>query len=87
MIIQLKYFHDSLNIVEILAPDREFFSAKYVQLPLIFRKLNKVKDVFLPELLSFIFEITLSRKMSKVIKIVYYFVSKEKYCQICKRPI
>ena len=40
MIIQLKHFHYSLNIVQILAPDREFFSPKYVQLPLIFTELN-----------------------------------------------
>ena len=26
MIMQLKYFHDNLNIVVILAPGREFFS-------------------------------------------------------------
>ena len=36
MIIQLKYFHDSLNIVVILALGREFFSAKCVQFPLTF---------------------------------------------------
>ena len=34
MIIQLKYFHVSLNIVVILAPDGEFFPAKYAQFPL-----------------------------------------------------
>ena len=28
MIMQLKYFHDSLNFVVIVAPGREFFSAK-----------------------------------------------------------
>ena len=28
MIIQFKYFHDSWNIAVILAPGREFFSAK-----------------------------------------------------------
>ena len=31
MIIRLKYFHDSLNILVILAPGSERFSAKYVQ--------------------------------------------------------
>ena len=36
MIIGLKYFHDNLNIVVILAPGREFFSVKYVQFPLTF---------------------------------------------------
>ena len=40
MIIRLKYFHDSLNIVVILAPDYEFFSAKCVQFPLTFTELN-----------------------------------------------
>ena len=34
--IQLKYFHDSLNIVVILAPGCESFSTKCVQLPLKF---------------------------------------------------
>ena len=28
MFLRLKYFHDSLNTVVILAPGREFFSAK-----------------------------------------------------------
>ena len=36
MIILLKYFHDSLNIVVILDPGFEVFSAKYAQLPLTF---------------------------------------------------
>ena len=36
MIIQLIYFYDSLNIVVILAPGREFFSAKCAQFPLTF---------------------------------------------------
>ena len=36
MTIQLGYFHDSLNIVVILAPGQEFFSAKCVQFPLTF---------------------------------------------------
>ena len=36
MIIRLKYFHDSLNIVVILAPGREFCSVKCVQFPLTF---------------------------------------------------
>ena len=31
MMRQLKYLHDSLNIVVILAPAHEFFSAKYAQ--------------------------------------------------------
>ena len=35
MIIRLKYFHDNLNIVVILAPGREFFTAKCAQFPLI----------------------------------------------------
>ena len=29
MIIQLKYFHDSLNIVKILAPGRELFPSNW----------------------------------------------------------
>ena len=36
MIIRLKYFHDSLNIVVILAPGREFSSAKGAQFSLVF---------------------------------------------------
>ena len=36
MRIQLKYFHDSLNIVVILAPGCEFFSTKCAHFPLIF---------------------------------------------------
>ena len=36
MIIQLKYSHDSLNTVVILAPSREFFSAISSQFPLTF---------------------------------------------------
>ena len=46
MIIQLKYFHDSLNIVVILAPDREFFSAKCVRFPLTFMEWSQKKDIF-----------------------------------------
>ena len=34
--IRLKYFHGSLNIVVILCPVCEFFSAKCVQFPLAF---------------------------------------------------
>ena len=40
MIIRLKYFHDSIIIVVILAPGREFFSAKYVPFPLTFTESN-----------------------------------------------
>ena len=36
MIKQLEHFHDSLNIVVILAPGHEFFFAKCVQFPLKF---------------------------------------------------
>ena len=36
MMIQLRYFHDSLNIVVTLASGRELFSAKYVRFPLTF---------------------------------------------------
>ena len=43
-----------------------------------------MKDIFSPELLSFTFQINLIKKwISKVIQTVYYFVNKEKYCQIC----
>ena len=34
MMARLKYFHDSLNIIVILTPGSEFFSAKYAQFPL-----------------------------------------------------
>ena len=40
MIIRLKYFYDRLNVVVILAPAREFFSAKCAQLPLTFTERN-----------------------------------------------
>ena len=40
MIIRLKYFHDSLNIVVILDPGPEFFSAKCAQFLLTFTELN-----------------------------------------------
>ena len=33
MIKRLKYFHDNINIVVILAPGSEVFSAKCVQFP------------------------------------------------------
>ena len=36
MIMRLKYFHDSLNIVVILAPGREFLSDKCAQFSLTF---------------------------------------------------
>ena len=36
MIIRLKYFHDSLSIVVIIATGREFFSAKCAQFLLTF---------------------------------------------------
>ena len=36
MIIRLKYFHVSLITVLILAPGREFFSAKCAQFPYTF---------------------------------------------------
>ena len=36
MIIQFKYFHDSLNIEVILTPGCEFFSTKCAQFPLTF---------------------------------------------------
>ena len=38
LIIQLKYFHDSLNIALNLAPDCEFFSARYALFPLRFEE-------------------------------------------------
>ena len=40
MIVRLKYFYDSLNIVVILAPDCECFSTKCVQFPLTFTEWN-----------------------------------------------
>ena len=36
MIIRLKYSHDGLSFILILAPGHEFFPAKYVQFPLTF---------------------------------------------------
>ena len=36
MITQLKYFYDTQNIVVILAPGHELFSAKCAQFPLTF---------------------------------------------------
>ena len=36
MKIQFKYFHDSLHFVLVLARGREFFSVKFVQIPLKF---------------------------------------------------
>ena len=41
MIIQFKHFHDSLNIVVILTPRCEFFSAKCAQFILTFKNLNE----------------------------------------------
>ena len=38
MITQLKYFHDSVSTVAILAPRREILSAKCVQFFLTFTK-------------------------------------------------
>ena len=38
--MQLKYFHDSRNIVVIVAPGCESFSTKCVQLPLTFTEEN-----------------------------------------------
>ena len=58
MIRSLKYYHDNLNIVVILALGRDFFSAKSAKFLLIFTKYK----VFPPELLSFIFEINLLKK-------------------------
>ena len=40
MIIQLKYFHDSLNMIVILAPVREFFYVKCSQFSLAFKEQN-----------------------------------------------
>ena len=37
-ILQKKYFHDSLNIVVILVPGREFFSPECEQFPLTFKE-------------------------------------------------
>ena len=61
MTIRLKYFHDSLNIVVIVAPGCEFFSVKCGQVPLTFTEWNETKDIFPSELLSLISEINLSR--------------------------
>ena len=36
--MRLKYFHDNLNIVVILAPGLEVFSAKFAQFPSAFQE-------------------------------------------------
>ena len=46
MIIRLKDFHDSLNIVVILAPCCEFCSAECTRFPVTFKEWNKMKDIF-----------------------------------------
>ena len=46
IITELKYFHISLNIVVILAPGHEFFSAKYTRFPLTFMESNYTMDIF-----------------------------------------
>ena len=46
MITHLKYFYDTLNIVVILAPGREFCSTKCAQFPLTFTEGNSTKDIF-----------------------------------------
>ena len=54
MIIRFKHFHDSLNIVVILAPGCQFFSAKYGQCSLKFiecyfvNKENTVRFAYVP---------------------------------------
>ena len=40
MIIKIKHFHDSLNIIVILARDRDVVSAKCAQFPLTFMEWN-----------------------------------------------
>ena len=40
MMIRLKYFHDNLNIVVILAPGCEFFTARGVQFPVTIMEWN-----------------------------------------------
>ena len=69
MIIPLKHFHDSLNIVVILARGHEFFPAICDQFPLAFTEGNQTKDIFPAELLlSFIFDIDLMKiQISKAI--------------------
>ena len=63
MIIRVKYFRESQNIIVMLPPGREFFCAKCAQFPL---KLND--DIFPLGQLLFIFEIDLVQKLiSKVI--------------------
>ena len=51
MIIRLKYFHDDLNTVVIIALGREFYSAKCAQVLLTFTRRNKTMDIFPLELL------------------------------------
>ena len=51
MIIRLKYFHDDLNTVVIIALGREFYSTKCAQVLLTFTRRNKTMDIFPLELL------------------------------------
>ena len=60
--IRFKHFHDSLNTAVILAPGCKFFSAEFAQFPLAFTEWNYTKDIFRPELLSFIFEINFIKR-------------------------
>ena len=47
MVIWLKHFHDSLNIVVTFAPGQEFFSARYALLSLKSKKI-KINDEHFP---------------------------------------
>ena len=58
----MKYLHDSLNIVTILAPALEFFSAKCDQFPITFAESNQMMVILPPEMLSFIFETNLIKR-------------------------
>ena len=56
MIIRLKCFYDSLNIVVVLPPGCKFLSIKCTQFPLIFTKLHQMMNILARELLLFISE-------------------------------
>ena len=82
MIIQSKHFHDSLNIVLTIAPSHEFFSFKCVQFFNIYgMRVNRGHSSSRTVIIHFS-DKPYQEKNLKSHLIVYYFVNKEKYCQI-----
>ena len=68
MTIQIQYFHDSLNVVGVLAPVREFFSARFTRIPITCTEENQMMAILPTELLSLIFEIKLIKKHHNTLK-------------------